>query len=120
MDRTHEFNRNDIEDNKGISCFAYFGFMFIMPLWAASDSPYAQFHANQGIILAMNELFMCIMIFLSHMLVPCAPEIFRVLRTILCFVLFIGMLFYVTYGVANTMRGKAKELPIIGKVKFIR
>lgn len=120
MDRTHEFNRNDIEDNKGISCFAYFGFMFIMPLWAASDSPYAQFHANQGIILAMNELFMCIMIFVSHMLVPCAPEIFRVLRTILCFVLFIGMLFYVTYGVANTMRGKAKELPIIGKVKFIR
>ena len=46
MDRTNEFNRMDIEENKGISCFAYFGFMFIMPLWAASDSPYAQFHAQ--------------------------------------------------------------------------
>ena len=120
MDRTHEFNRNDIEDNKGISCFAYFGFMFIMPLWAASESPFAQFHAKQGIILAINELFMCVMIFVSHMLVPVAPEIFRVLRTILCFVLFVSMFFYVIYGVSNTMRGKAKELPLIGNSKFIR
>ena len=36
-----------------------------MPLWAASDSPYAQFHANQGKILAINELLMCVMIFIS-------------------------------------------------------
>jgi uncharacterized membrane protein len=119
MDRTNEFNRNDILENKGISCFAYFGFMFIMPLWAASDSPFAQFHANQGKILAINELVMCVMIFLSHILVPFAPSIFRILRTILCFVLISAIFFYVIYGVSNTMRGKAKELPLIG-TKTIR
>lgn len=120
MDKTNEFNKTDIEENKGISCFAYFGFMFIMPLWAASDSPYAQFHANQGIVLAVNELVLCVLIFVSHILSAYMPSIFSVLRTILCMVLFIGMLFYVTYGVVNTLRGKAKELPLIGTVKFIR
>ncbi len=121
MDRTCEFNKVDIEENKGISCFAYFGFLFIMPLWAASDSPFAQFHANQGIVLAVNELFMCVMIFVSHALAVSniLPEIFRILRTILCAVLFLGMFFYVIYGVVNALRGKAKELPLIG-AKFKR
>lgn len=120
MDRTSEFNKMDIEENKGISCFSYFGFLFIMPLWAASDSPFAQFHAKQGKILAINELFMCVMIFVSHTLAVSniMPEIFRILRTILCLVLFLGMFFYVTYGAVNAMRGKARELPLIGtKVK---
>ena len=120
MDRTDEFNRTDIEENKGISSFAYFGFLFIMPLWAASDSPFAQFHANQGKILAINELFMCVMIFVSHALAVAniMPDIFRILRTILCLTLFVGMFFYVIYGVVNALRGKAKELPFIGtKIK---
>ncbi|MBE7092477.1 MAG: hypothetical protein E7365_04795 [Clostridiales bacterium] len=120
MDRTNEFNKRDIEENKGISCFAYFGFMFIMPLWAASDSPYAQFHAKQGKILAINELLMCVLIFLAHILVPLMPSLFRMLRTLLCLMLFLSMLFYVIYGVTNTMRGKAKELPLIGTIKSIR
>lgn len=116
MDRTNEFNRNDIDENKGISCFAYFGFMFIMPLWAASDSPFAQFHAHQGKILAINELLLCVMIFVSHTLAisNILPDVFRILRTLLCFVLICGIFFYVIYGVSNTMRGKAKELPLIG------
>ncbi len=119
MDRTHEFNKNDIAENKGISCFAYFGFMFIMPLWAASDSPYAQFHANQGIVLAINELVLCVLMFVSHILTAYF-SVFRIVRTILWMVLFFGMVFYISYGVINTMKGKAKELPLIGSIKITR
>jgi uncharacterized membrane protein len=120
MDRTGEFKTGDIQDNKSISCFAYFGFLFVMPWWAAYDSPYAQFHANQGMVLAINELLLCILMVAAHILVPFAPSLFRILRTIIAMTLLFGMIFYVTYGVVNTLRGKAKELPLIGSIKIIR
>lgn len=119
MDRTSEFKRNDIEENKGIAAFAYFGISFIMPLWGASDSDFARFHANQGMVLALNELIVCVVIFISHMLVAVNP-MFRIVRTILWFALVIGILFYSIYGTVNAMRGKAKELPFIGAMKLIR
>ncbi len=119
MDRTCEFNRKDIEENKGIAAFAYFGISFIMPLWGASDSPFARFHANQGMVLAINELMVCILILVSHMLVAVNP-IFRYIRTVLWFALVFAIIFYSLYGMINAMRGKAKELPFIGILKIIR
>lgn len=119
MDRTHEFNKNDILENKGIAAFAYFGLSFVMPLWAAYDSDFARFHANQGMVLALNELIVCVLIVLSHMLVAVNP-IFRYIRTILWFALVVAILFYSIYGTVNAMRGKAKELPFIGTMKLIR
>lgn len=119
MDRTTEFNRKDIEENKGIAAFAYFGISFIMPLWGASDSPFARFHANQGMVLALNELIVCILILVSHILVALSP-LFRYIRTILWFALVFAIIFYSIYGTINAMRGKAKELPLIGSMKIIR
>ena len=119
MDRTHEFNKNDIEENKGIAAFAYFGLSFVMPLWAAYDSEFARFHANQGMVLAINELIVCVLIILSHILVAFNP-LFRYIRTILWFALVIAIIFYSLYGTINAMQGKAKELPFIGTMKIIR
>lgn len=118
MDRTNEFNKKDIEENKGISAYAYFGLSFIMPLWGASDSPFARFHANQGMVLAINELIVCVVIFITHMLTVYG-DIFRYIRTFLWFALVAGILFYSIYGTVNAIRGKAKELPLIGNMKII-
>ena len=119
MDRTSEFNKKDIEENKGIAAFAYFGISFIMPLWGASDSPFARFDANQGMVLALNELIVCILILVSHLLVAISP-LFRYVRTVLWFALVIAIIFYSMYGMINAIRGKAKELPFIGSIKIIR
>ena len=114
MDRTSEFNKKDIEENKGIAAFAYFGFSFIMPLWGAADSPFARFHANQGMVLAFNELILCIFMVLSHIFaVSLNNDFFRYTRLILCVVLICAIIFY-------SIRGKAKELPLIGNIKLIR
>ena len=120
MDRTSEFSKNDIKDNKGISCFAYFGFLFVMPLFGASDSQFALFHANQGIVLVINELIFSILIFVAHLLSPLMPGVFPIVRTILWFALSFCMIFYTAYGVINTLKGKAKELPIIGSISILR
>ena len=120
MDRTNEFSKEDIKNNKGIACFAYFGLLFIMPLFSAGDSPFARFHANQGMVLAMDEIILIIFILIANLLSPIVPSVFPYVRLLLCVILFGGMLFSVIYGVVNTLRGKAKELPIIGKTTVLR
>lgn len=113
MDRTNQFNKKDIEENKGISAFGYFGLSFVMPLWGASDSEFAQFHARQGMILALNEFFMIVLIFVAHFLTQYGT-IFSILRMVFWLMFVIETLFYSFYGCINAMRGKAKELPLIG------
>ncbi len=120
MDRTQEFTKKDIQENKGISCFAYFGLLFVMPLFGASDSEFALFHANQGIALFINELIFSIFIFVTHLLSPIAPAVFPIVRTILWFALSFSMIFFTCYGVINTLKGKAKELPLIGSMSILR
>ncbi len=120
MDRTNQFENKDISENKGISAFAYFGLLFILPYFAASDSPFARFHANQGIVLFINQLIMCVFILISHILSSVLPSIFPIVRTLLLFVLYGFSIFYIIYGVVNTLKGKAKELPFIGQMRVLR
>ena len=121
MDKTSEFNKNDIAENKVISCFAYMGLLFVMPLWGASDSPFARFHANQGMVLFINEMVLSIMVFVSHILVMCnvLPDAMRVVRTVLLLILYLMMFIFVIFGMVNALRGKAKELPLIGSIRII-
>ena len=48
---------NDIADNKAISILSYLGPLVFIPLFARKNSPFAQFHAKQGVtLLALNIL----------------------------------------------------------------
>ncbi len=118
MDRTSQFNKKDIEENKGIAAFAYFGLSFVMPLWGAYDSDFARFHANQGMVLALNEFIWIILILVSHLLTTVNP-VFSVVRTILWLSLVVFIIFFSIYGTVNALKGKAKELPVIGSIRII-
>lgn len=120
MNRTAEFKQEDIDSNKGISCFAYVGFLFVMPLFAASDSPFARFHANQGLVLLIDQMVLMVFILVSHVLSPVVPSVFPIVRLILFVVLYVFSIFSIIYGIANTLRGKAKELPLVGRTKILR
>ena len=93
MDRTSEFSKADIDENKGIAWLSYLGILFVVPF--LSDSEYARFHGRQGLVLFVNELILLIVILL---------------------VFYIGMGFFVCYGLINSIKGRAKELPLIGKM----
>ncbi|MBP5662373.1 MAG: hypothetical protein J6X30_04380 [Clostridia bacterium] len=121
MDKTAEFDPRDIRDNKGIAAFAYVGFLFVMPLLGAPDSRFARFHANQGLVLLIDEMIMGVFILASHILsVQFDSMLLRTLRLILLLILYAGMIFCVGFGLVNTLRGKAKELPLIGKTRILR
>lgn len=116
MDKTNIFTQKDIQENKGISVWAYFGLLFIIPYFAATDSPFAQFHARQGFALMLSELIFILFIFISN-LISGFVSIFLYVTLILFFVFFVFVWFFTIYGVVNTLKGKAKILPLIGPKK---
>lgn len=47
------FAKEDIADNRIYAVIAYFWLLFLVPLLVRRESQYAQFHARQGLILAI-------------------------------------------------------------------
>ena len=41
----------DVEENKAMAAIGYLGILFLIPLLANKDSPFAQYHAKQGMVL---------------------------------------------------------------------
>ena len=55
-DTTEEFDAADIEKNKLMAVLAYI--IFLIPLLAAKDSPFAKYHTNQGLVLFLAAIIL--------------------------------------------------------------
>ncbi len=107
-DTTANYDPADIEANKIMAVLAYF--IFFLPLLAAKDSAYARFHANQGLLLLLAGFAVSIVggiipILGWFLIIPVGCVIVAVLGII---------------GLINAFKGRAKELPLIGKIKIIK
>ena len=105
-DTTEQFDKDDIEKNKAMGLLAYI--LFFIPLLAAKDSPFARYHANQGLVL-----FLCGLISSVLWIIP-------ILGWIIAPILSIVITVLAVIGIINALNGKAKELPIIGKFKILK
>ena len=47
---------SDVQENKVMGILAYLSFLVLIPLFAAKESPFARFHTNQGLVLAIGEI----------------------------------------------------------------
>lgn len=107
-----QFTQEDIQNNKVMAVLSYFGILALIPFLAAKESPYAQYHAKQGLTLFIVEI------------------VYSVLSIILAFIPIVGMivsavlgicvLVLVILGIVNAVQGQAKELPIIGMIKIFK
>ncbi len=132
QDTTSEFDEKDINDNKGISILSYFGPLVFIPMLAKKDSKYARFHANQGLTLFIvyvgYTVLQNILLAILRAIFPWKWDygylggrgfIFDALSTILSLIWIpIGIIAII--GIINAASGKAKELPLIGKFKFLK
>lgn len=114
-DTTAEFDAKDIEDNKFMAILAYISWLVLIPLFAAKESKYARFHANQGIILAIAEIAVWV-VFGVLTQIPVIGFIFNIIDVIISILFFA----YAVLGIINVINGKAKELPFIGKYTVIK
>ena len=105
-DITDQFDKDDIEKNKVMGLLAYI--LFFIPLLAAKDSPFARYHANQGLVLFLAAILSSVILIIPILGWIIAP-ILSILITVLAVI-----------GIINALNGKAKELPIIGKFKILK
>ena len=104
-DTTSSFSGTDISSNKVMAILSYIGILVLIPLLAAKDSPFARYHANQGLVLLVFHI------------------IFLILGKLWAFLGWIGgILWFILaiIGIINAAKGLAKELPIIGKFRLIK
>ena len=94
-----------IENEKLIAALAYF--IFFLPLFAARESKFAIYHANQAF-----NLFLLGMGLLIINIIPILGQIISFFGGFFTLVLLV-------IGMINAFNGKEEELPVIGKYKIV-
>lgn len=115
-DTTSQFDQQDINDNKAMAILAYLHILVLVPLLAAPNSKFARYHTNQGFILFIFavavEIICTIIGFIPFVGGPIAW-----LVGVICHLAWLAL---VIIGIINAINGKAKELPIVGKISIIK
>ena len=101
--------KDDIEQNKIMGVLAYLGLLVLVPLLAAKESPFAQYHATHGLVLLSAGLIVGA--------VSGVPIIgwFLVAPLGSIFLLVLGII-----GIVNAVQGEMKPLPLIGHFKILK
>ena len=114
-DTTSEYTTDDINSNKIMAVLSYLGILVLVPVFAAKNSPFARFHANQGIVLAISEIVINLVISVLSGF-PAIGWLFTLIGGIAD----VAFLVFVIIGIINAVNGKAKELPVIGKIRILK
>lgn len=91
------YSDDDIKNNRGYAVISYIWFLFLIPLILRRESPFAQYHAKQG-------LFLTIAWFVSHVLqiIPIFGQLLALLLLIINIV-----------AIIKAWNGEAWRLPYI-------
>jgi len=101
------FDPADIEGNKTIAGLSYF--VFFLPLIVCPDSRFGCYHANQALALFLAGLVGSTVL----LFIPIVGWVLQPVYSIFIIVLLV-------IGLLNGLNGKAKELPVIGKLRIVK
>lgn len=106
-------DQGDIEKNKGMAVLGYIGILCLIPLLAAKESKFAQFHAKQGLVLFLFEILVGILYAIPGV---------NVVMFFIGWILYILILILAIMGIVNALQGKYWKMPVFGglaeKFKF--
>jgi uncharacterized membrane protein len=108
----------DVANNKIFAILAYFGILFLIPLFAAKESPFARYHANQGLLLFITEIVIYIVLTILNVIFLLSG--LYILATLVSLIVYVIILVLAILGIVNAVKGEAKELPVIGKFRIIK
>ena len=101
-------------NEKAFGILAYIGWLVLVPI-LAGKSEFSKFHANQGIVLAIVETVISILIIVLG-LIPIIGLIVRILLSLVD----LACLILAIMGIVSAANGQMKELPIIGGIKILK
>lgn len=123
-DETAQYDANDIETNKMMCLFSYLSWLVLIPIFAVKNSRFTRFHINQGIVLSIAETIWWVIQAIIGNILWSALWLnsfgIYVLITSLLNLVNVAFLVLAIIGIVNAVNGKAKELPIIGKIRILK
>ena len=109
----------DVADNKGMAILAYIGFLALIPYFAAKDSPFARYHAIQGINLLIYEAIASVAI--SIIATILSFTIVLIFLAVILWILLAGLIITLSVlGIINAFKGEIKPLPFIDNYKIVK
>ena len=121
-DRTAEFAPADISANRAMGIISYLSWVVLVPIFVAKESPYARFHANQGLILAILETALgLVATILGSWLgsIWVVGIVFRIAAWVVR-VCMIPVTVYAIIAFVGAIRGKAMEIPFINSIHILK
>jgi len=120
----------DAQDNKVMGILAYFGPLALIPYLTKKDSPFAQYHAKQGMTLLVLWVGYVIVSSLLGLIkvtryndvwgIPMAYKATPWFVSLITWLLSIGISILAIMGIINAVKGLKKELPLIGKIQIFK
>lgn len=127
QDSTSDFTEEEIQKGKGMGILSYI--LPFIPFFAEKENKYVQYHAKQG----MNLLVVAIAYSIIYSILTSVIKVktynsfwgfyYSVTPwwvTLPLNIISIGISILCIMGIVNVCKGKAKELPLINKVKIFK
>ena len=114
-----EVDPEDAEKNKIFGILAYLGILCLVPILAAKESPFAKYHANQGLVLFVLEIVIWIALFVINIVLAMLPGGLGFLSAIFG-LLYLAPLILLVIGIINAAAGKCVPLPVVGGIKLLK
>lgn len=106
-----EVDAEDAENFKIFGILAYLNILCLVPLFAAKESPFATYHANQGLALFLVEIALWIALsIIYHVLTLIGLSFISVILSLV----WLGVFGLVIIGIINAAAGKCVPLPLVG------
>ncbi len=123
-DYTRAYSSGDINENKIFAVLCYIPFVCLYPVFAvARKSAYVKFHANQGLVLFLSQIIIAALLWLAEFALGLIPFVGAILAfpfSVLSWAIELLMFAAIVYGIYLAALGKAREMPIIGKIKILK
>jgi len=116
----------DVQDNKAMAVLSYISLLVLVPIFAAKESPYARYHANQGLVLLIfsiaNSMLLSILAPVATLLTAILPPVGIIVGILASLPPIIGVALFVfmIIGIVHAAKGEMKELPLIGKIRILK
>ncbi len=124
-DATKGFDEKDVKGNKGMAALSYCSALVFIPLFVSKDSEYVKYHIRQGMnvfattVLAFLLKSICVEVVEMTPLPEFLIGILSIVVSLPFYAAFIALAGLSLLGIFYVLRGKAKELPYIGKFNLI-
>lgn len=112
-DDSASFDKKDIENGKGMGILSYLGFLCLIPYFTEKENKFVIYHAKQGLNLFICEVIVALAISLVSTILWRVGSLLESIFGLIAFA-------FSVLGIVNVLNGKAKELPVINKIKIIK